>query len=76
MTTKVARWATQVPLGGNMINGKHANFVLITNKQIFILKISQNNSGDQELIWANQFSTMGGPVGDPWIWTYPQHCLT
>ena len=25
------------------------------------------------MIWATQFSTMGGLVGDPWIWAYPQH---
>ena len=32
---------------------------------IFIKKISQNNSGNLEIIWATQFSTMAGPVGDP-----------
>ena len=26
--------------------------------------ISQNNSGNQEMIWAIQFPSMGGPVGD------------
>ena len=25
------------------------------------------------MIRATQFSSMGGPVGDPWIWVYPQH---
>ena len=27
--------------------------------------------GDQETIRVTQFSAMGGPVGDPWIWAYP-----
>ena len=22
------------------------------------------------MTWATQFSTMGGPVGDPWTWAY------
>ena len=35
--------------------------------------MNQNNSGNQEMILAAQFSTMGGPVGDPWILAYPQH---
>ena len=26
------------------------------------------------MIRATQFSTMGAPVGDPWIRAYPQHC--
>ena len=51
---------------GTWLNGKHVNFVLITEKQ-YLLQISPNNSGNQEIIWATQFSTMGGPVGDPWI---------
>ena len=71
MTPEVARWATQLPLSGDMI--KHANFVLKLKK--YILKITQNNSGKQEMIRATQFSTMGGPVGDPWIRAYPQHCV-
>ena len=25
---------------------------------------------------VTQFSTMGGPLEDPWIWAYPQHWLT
>ena len=25
------------------------------------------------MILATQISTMSGPVGDPWIWAYPQH---
>ena len=29
----------------------------------------------QEMIQATEFSTMGGPLGDPWIWAYPQHCI-
>ena len=28
------------------------------------------------MIRATQFSTMGGPVGDPWLRAYPQHCIT
>ena len=36
------------------LNRKHANFVLITKKI-------------NVLIQATQFSTMDGPVGDPWI---------
>ena len=40
---------------------KHANFVLTTEKKN---EISQNNSGNQEMIWATQFPSMGGPVGD------------
>ena len=39
------------------------------------LKTSQNNLGNQEMIWATQFFTMDGPVGNPWIWAYPQHCI-
>ena len=35
--------------------------------------MSQNNSGNQEMIRATQFST-AGPVGDPRTWAYPQHC--
>ena len=27
------------------------------------------------MIQATHFSTMGGPVGDPLIWAYPQHCI-
>ena len=27
------------------------------------------------MTWATQFSTMGGPVGDPWTWAYPLHCM-
>ena len=27
------------------------------------------------MILATQFSSMGGLVGDPWIWAYPQHCI-
>ena len=53
--------------GANELNRKHANFVLIT-KNKFLLKISPNKSGNQEMIWATQFFTMGGVVGDPWIW--------
>ena len=45
--------------------------VLITQK--ILLKISQNNLGNQEITWATWFSTMGGPVGNPSIWAYPQH---
>ena len=47
----------------------------MTKKQN-LLKISKKNSGNQEMIWATQFSTMGGPVGDPWICAYPQHYKT
>ena len=36
--------------------------------------MSQNNSGIQEITWATQFSTIGGPVVDPRTWAYPQHC--
>ena len=35
-----------------------------------ILRLSQNNSGNQELIRAIQFSAMGGPLGDPWNCDY------
>ena len=35
--------------------------------------MSQNNLGNPGMIRATQFSTMDGPVGDPWIWAYPQH---
>ena len=59
---------------GTWIDRKHANVVLIT-KNNFLLKISQNDLGNQEMIRATQFSTMGDPVGDPWIWAYPQHWI-
>ena len=36
--------------------------------------IKQNNLGNQQMILASQFSIIGGPAGDPWIWAYPQHC--
>ena len=39
----------------------------------FLLKVSQNNLDNQEMIRATQFSTMGSRVGDPGIWSYPQH---
>ena len=38
--------------------------------------MNQNNLGNQEMIWVTQFSTMGGPVGDPYIWVYPQYWYT
>ena len=68
---------TQLSKSGNMIKRKYARFVLIIKNQ-FLLKIVQNNSGNQEMIWATQFFTvyLGGPVGDPWIWVYPQHWFT
>ena len=28
------------------------------------------------MIRATQFSPMGGPMGNPWIWTYPQHWIS
>ena len=34
-------------------------------KSKFHLKISQNNLGNQEMIWATQFSTIGSLVGNP-----------
>ena len=34
-------------------------------KNKFHSKISQNNLGNQEINWGTQFSTIGGPVGDP-----------
>ena len=38
--------------------------------------MSQNNLGYQTMTWATQFSTIGGLVGDPWIWAYPQHRIS
>ena len=65
----------QLSKSGNTIKRKHARFVLIIKNQ-FLLRIIQNNSGNQEMIWAIQFFTiyMGDPVGDPRIWAYSQHC--
>ena len=40
------------------------------------LNISQNNLGNQKMIQVTQYSTMDGPVDDPWIWAYSQHCKT
>ena len=54
MTLEVARWATQLSLSGNMIKQKTYKFYV-------------NNQKIKVLIRATQFSTMGGPVGDPWI---------
>ena len=71
MTPKVARWATQLSISGNMIKQKTTKFFVNNlKKNSFLLKMSQNNLDNQETIWATQFSTMCGPVavGDPWIW--------
>ena len=47
--------------------------LIILKNHIRLKKISQNDLGDQEMIRATQFSTMGGPVRDQLIWVYPQH---
>ena len=73
MTPEVARWATQLSISGNMIKWKTCQFCVNNQKKKkkthkYLLKISQNNSDNQKMIWATQFSTMAGLVGDPWIW--------
>ena len=69
---EVARWVTQLSRSGNMIKWKTCK----SCEQQTSFKDESNNSGNQEMIWATQFSPMSGPVGDTWIWDYPQHCIT
>ena len=39
-------------------------------KNEFVFKISEKRATNK-IVWATQFSTMGGSVGDPWIRAYP-----
>ena len=57
---EVARYATHLSISGNMIKQKTCKFCVDNWKTNVFLKINENNSGNQEIIRATQFSTMGG----------------